>query len=249
MKTTICTFRDILFAIVVVSLGLAGPVGAGGVDTDFTEATIAATGLSLDVPIPANGNITLDTVNDYLVATITASCSMYSERLGAPFAYALKPSCTTNWYMETDVELLSDDPENPTTTDRFNAGLTVYEDTDGFAPDFTYTLQNWPNYATKCVQLQGMGDNIPSVALDIASTVNRVTLRIEVEEDGDGAIYKFYYDLNDANGMQYLTTYASSIDNSRGAVFIKGADYPNSAAFHSFEVGPPDTAGTLIYGR
>jgi len=59
------------------------------VDTDFTEATLAETGLSLDIPNPSLASVTLDDANDQLVFTTMGNTDMWGSRNNAPIAYVL----------------------------------------------------------------------------------------------------------------------------------------------------------------
>ncbi len=201
--------------------------------TDFSEATLPETGLSLDVPNPADGDITLDTANDRLVATAHNGTNMWTARNDVPMAYVAKPA-SSHWYVQTEVELLTPDGGF------FIAGLTVYEDADGGLPEFTYALSNWPDSGARKLSLQGLGDNNPLI--DAATDVNRAILRIEVQEDGAGPgidRYTFRYDLLDGNGLRTLGIHDTSIDNARAGIYLKSRDdgQMRSAGFHSFELG------------
>ena len=240
-------FRKQFFASALL-LTLTGAAQAGVIDTDFSEATIAATGMSLDQPNTANGEVSLDTVNDQLVLTSHFATNMYSARNDAPIAYVTKPTADT-WYVETDIELV--DP----TDVFFLGGLTVYGDTDGALPNFTYHLNNWPNSGSRSVQLQGLGDNNPNVSA--STTADNVILRIEFENDGGaGGLdqYTFLYDLLDGNGMQTLTTYDVDVANDRIGAFTKSrGDSPGAAvALNSFkvvaQVVPEPSSVMLILG-
>ena len=239
-----------LFGALVI-MAVASNAQAGVIDTDFTEATIAATGISLDQPDTANGEITLDTVNDRLVLTSHNATNMWTSRADAPIAYVTSPN-TSSWYVETDIVLST--PGN----DYFQGGLTVYADSDGALPDFAYYFNNWPNSGSRRVQVQGLGTNIPNVSsAGIAAT--NVILRIEYEQDGGaGGLdrYTFKYDLLDGNGLQTLTTFDADIPNGRVGAFTKsrgnvgaGDDLGDAVALNSFTVVPePSTVVSIIIG-
>ena len=85
-----------------------------------------------------------------------------------------------------------------------------------------------------------MGDNNPNVSVSAGGATN-VVLRMEVKEDIDGAghaRYTFKYDLLDGSGMQTLTTYDSTFDNSRVGVYLKTERaQTRTVYFNSLEIG------------
>jgi len=241
--------KRLLAALVIMAV--ASNAQAGVIDTDFTEATIAATGMSLDQPNTANGEITLDTVNDRLVLTSHNATNMWTSRADAPIAYVTSPN-TSSWYVETDIVLTT--PGN----DYFQGGLTVYADSDGAVPDFAYYLNNWPDSGSRRVQLQKLGGGAPNVSSPGFATAN-VILRIEYQQDGGaGGLdqYTFKYDLLDGNGLQTLTTYDADIPNGRVGAFTKsrgnvgqGDDLGDAVGLNSFTVVPePSALLSLLIG-
>jgi len=207
--------------------------------TEFTEATLAEVGLLTDIPNPGLASITLDADNDRLVFSTTGNTDMWGARNNAPIGYVLKPA-GPQWFMQTELELGS-------TGNQQVFGFTVYGDTDGARPDFTYGLDYW-NPATPMVKLQGLGDNDP-IFFASAEDVTRVILRIEVEDDGGGpgiARYACKYDLLGGAGMQTLTTYDSSFINARVGVAIKTGNTGRTAWLHNLEIDDVGNAGALI---
>ncbi len=159
---------------------------------------------------------------------------MWFIRDDAPIAYLSKPS-SGHWFIETDIEVLT--PEDFL----FHAGLTVYEDSHGAVPAFTYALSNWLGPESRHVILQGLDDDNPNVS--VPATAKRITLRLEVREDPGGQgpdHYTFLFDLKDGRGMQTLTTHRATIDNSRAGIYLKSRqeDGVRSVAFHRLKIGP-----------
>ena len=215
---------------IVASLALL-PLSSHAVilSTDFTEANLAATGLSVDIPNAGLGNATMNTADDRLEFVATGNTDMWGARNNAPIVWAAKPTAA-NWFIQVEVEYPSSDNGRV-------LGLTVYADSDGSRPDFTYALDNWTGQAFGAVRLQGLGDNNPNIST--ATTQQRVILRLEVEEDGGGAGIARYtpmYDLLNGGGMQSLPTYDSNFDNSRAGVFMK-TNGAKTGYIHSFELG------------
>ncbi|MDP6513117.1 MAG: fibronectin type III domain-containing protein, partial [SAR202 cluster bacterium] len=206
--------------------------------TDFSEATYSEVGLLRDIPSSGLASITLDDANDRLVFATTGNTDMWATRNNAPIGYILKPTGPL-WFMQAEIELA--------TTDNGQVfGLTVYEDTDGAKPDFTYGLDYW-NPANPMVKLQGLQDNNPDINVSAAGAT-RVILRIEVEDDAGGAgiaRYTLKYDLLGGSGMQTLTTYDSGFSNARVGVALK-TNTGRTTYIHDLEIDNVGDAGALI---
>ncbi len=132
-----------------------------------------------------------------------------------------------------------------------NAGVVVYADNDGDKPAFTFSLDNWDGADSGKVSLQALRYAIPGGNASTNTTVQKVILRMEVEEDGGGVgtdSYTFKYDLLGGAEMQTLTTYDSSFDNSRVGVFLKD-NTSSDVYFNTLEVAPePATMSLLALG-
>jgi len=205
------------------------PARPNQIDTDFTEATFGDVGILRDVPNADLASITLDEANDRLVFATPGNTDMWGARNNAPIAYILKPD-GPRWFMEAEVELA-------TTGNQQVFGLTVYEDTDGANPDFTYGLDYW-NPGTPKINLQGLGDNNPLVNVSAAGTT-RVILRMLVEDNGGGpgvTRYTCKYDLLLGDGMQTLTTYDTSVTNARVGVALKTGNNGRIGYVHDLEI-------------
>ncbi len=211
------------------------------IDTDFTEATLSEVGIIRDIPNPSLASITLDDANDRLVFATTGNTDMWGTRNNAPIAYVLKPSGPL-WFVQTELELAS-------TGNGQVFGFTVYEDTDGARPDFTYGLDFWGGAGGSMIKLQGLGDNNPNVNTN-AGGATRVILRMEVEDDGGGGgatRYTCKYDLLLGAGMQTLTTYDSGFSNARAGVALKTGNNPGRTTYlHDLEIDNVGSPGTLI---
>jgi len=208
------------------------------VDTDFTEATLAETSLSLDIPNPSLASVTLDDANDQLVFTTMGNTDMWGSRNNAPIAYVLKPT-GGQWFMQAEVEY-------PDVSNGKVMGFTVYADVDGSRPDFTFGLDNWGGQSGGLINLQGLADNNPLVR--IGTTAQRVVLRLEVDEGagpGGGDLYTAKYDLLDSGGMQTLGTYESTFDNSRAGIFLKSST-GRTGIFHNLEIAPEPGSMALL---
>ena len=204
------------------------PARPNQIDTDFTEATFGAVGILRDIPNSGLASITLDAGNDRLVFATTGNTDMWGTRNNAPIGYILKPGGPL-WFMEAEIELA-------TTGNQQVFGLTVYEDTDGAKPDFSYGLDYW-NPVTPMINLQGLGDNDPLTNVTAVGTT-RVILRMEVEDDGGGAgiaRYTCKYDLLLGAGMQTLTTYDTSFSNARVGLALKSVA-ARTAYVHNLEI-------------
>ncbi|MDP6513119.1 MAG: hypothetical protein QF878_08040, partial [SAR202 cluster bacterium] len=190
------------------------PARTNRIDTDFTEATFDDIGILRDIPNSGLASITLDDPNDRLVVATTGGTDMWGSRNNAPIGYILKPTGPL-WFMETEIEYATADSGKV-------FGLTVYSDSDGAKPDFTFGLDRWAG-GTGLIKLQGLGDNNPNISV-IASNATRVVLRVEAEDDGGGpgfARYTLKYDLLLGGGMRTLTTYDSNFSNARVGLVMK----------------------------
>lgn len=233
MNTRITRTLTVMLAVAL----MAGTASAATINTDFTEASLAAAGVSTDVPNGAVASATLDDPNDRLVLAATASTDMWFTRSDAPFAYILSPA-GSSWFIETEVEFGTDSAGKV-------AGITVYGNANNTRPEFTLGLDNWAGSGAGLVHLQGLGGGAPTTS--VGTTDQRVTLRLEFEQDaGAGGLdrYTAYYDLGSGGGQQLLGFHDEDVANARAAMFLK-TNTANDAWFHSFEVGTAAAPTTM----
>jgi len=228
----------VFFVSAATLLFTGGALQAAMVNTDFTEATLAATGLSTDIPNPSLASITLDGANDRLVLSTFGGTDMWGARNNAPIAYILKPT-TANWYMQAEIEY-------PDSSGGKVMGFTVYSDADGSKPDWTFGLDNWAGQSGGLINFQGLADNNPLIRL--SSPAQHGILRLEVQE-GAGAggtnRYTAMYDLLDGNGMHTLGTYDSGFSNARAGIFLK-SNTGRTGYFDNLTIVPEPTTLALL---
>ena len=219
------------------------PARTHRIKTDFTEATFGHIGLLRDIPNAGLASITLDAANDRLVFATTGNTDMWVVRNNAPIGYVLKPS-GPQWFMQAEVELA-------TTNIQQVVGFTVYEDTDGAHPDFTFGLDFWGGAPASMVKLQGLADNDPNMNVS-AGGATRVILRLEVEDDGAAAgiaRYTALYDLLGGNGIQILGTYDTDFSNVRVGIALKTSVSGRTSYIHNLEIDNVGSPGTVLIIR
>ncbi len=212
----------------------------GAVITSFEEASLSPSVL-LDVPSASLGSVVFDAVNDELDFNAGGSTDMWGARSNAPIAWTAIPAglaIGATWTVETQVRI------NDATTGTQVAGITFYGGPDGARPDFSFGLDVW-NANARAVRLQGLGDNNPNASLTVPTDVNRVFLRVAIQEAGAADTYNFYYKVNAGDAWQQIpgvaTNYQSSFANSRVALFYKTAAAKAGAAFTFFNVQDAST--------
>ncbi len=212
------------------------------VQTTFDEVALHPA-VFLDVPLPATAAVTFDDVNDELDFSATAATDMWGARANAPIAWtAIPPGLVTggSWAAETEVRI------NDATTGTQVAGLTFYGGPDNARPDFSFGLDVW-DANNRAVRLQGLGDNNPNASVAVASTVDRVILRMAVSENGASDLYNFFFKVNPGDAWTQIggvaLNYTSSFTNSRVGLVYKAGAPRAGAAFTYFNVvdtsGPP----------
>lgn len=205
------------------------------VQTSFEEASLPAA-ISLDVPNAAFGTISFDSVNDELDFSALASTDMWGARSNAPIAWTAGPTGLANgstWTLETEVRI------NDPTTGTQVAGVTFYGGPDGARPDITFGLDVWDSN-NRAVRLQGLGDNNPNTAIGVSTSVNRVFLRVVVQEGGATDTYNFYFRVNSGDAWQQIPgvaiNYQTNFANSRVGLTYKTGAAKAGAAFTFFNV-------------
>jgi hypothetical protein len=223
--------------IFLTTLLAALPLSAA-VQTTFDEAVLPAA-VVLDVPNATFGSISFDAVNDELDFNAAGNTDMWGARNNAPIAWTAIPSGLTNgstWTVETEVRI------NNVAENNQVAGITFYGGPDGARPDISFGLDNW-DPATRAVRLQGLGDNNPNTA--IATTANKVFLRVVVQEAGATDTYNFYFKVNAGDAWQQIpggaVNYQTSFSNARVGLTYKTGAAKSGAAFTFFNVQDAST--------
>ena len=196
--------------------------------------------LNFDTPNTGQGNVSYDGMNKEYHFTANGNLNMWTSRMNAPIAWTPSPivAMGQTWFIETHVRL------NNLSQDRQIAGITFYGGPDGALPDFGFQLHNWPT-APFTVRLQGHGDNNPNVGSGTLPG-DSVFLRVEVTENGASDAYEFFYKVNAGDPWTSLTTYNSSIDNSRVGIFYKTNGAKDGAVFSEPAVGLVDAPHVIL---
>lgn len=231
--------------------------------SDFDEADLASTGLTIDTPNTNlttidSGTVTLNTVDQRLDLAANGA-NTWAAREGAPIAYVASPSVATGekWYAETQITLADSTGGN---TEFDQAGITFYNGVLGGSPgsDNTGTHQSlfvgisdWNAWDHR---VQGFADNNPNVAVAATTTDDNFFYRVEVTENGASDLYNFFYkeDAGDAWTQFGAPDLAQDFDNTAVGVFIKSHNNNTtaSAGFNSFTVGivVPEPSSSSLAG-
>lgn len=211
----------VLLLVAAVVLGSALSTQAAIVDNFDGSSFDGRWGL--DMPNPALGDITLDTVNDWAHFQAYGSTNMWTARDNAPILWTTTP--TGPMYAETHVMM-------PAAQNGSVAGLTVYDNVDGAKPNFSFGLDQW---GSPLVKLQGLGTNNPSIATAIPG--GEAWLRLELYPDaGAGGLDRYVarYKLNDADPWSNLGTLDRDVANARMGMVLKTNTGGKSSDFSYF---------------
>lgn len=246
-----------------IAIGLTAVLAAGAVSaetitfhTDFDEADLASTGLTIDTPSTsgaASGTVSLNTGNEQLDLTANAA-NMWTTREGAPIAWVAAPSVSAGetWFVETQA-FMTDDAEG-TASLYSQAGITFYDGTPGANPGDTaapfLALNDWNNWnvVAQAVSVGGGGSSSASAHLGTAAGA---FLRIEITEGGVTDTYNSFYKVNEGDSWTQLTGWAvdhtSDAVNSAVGLFMKshGTNPADAAQFDHLTVGVIPEPATL----
>ncbi|MDF7799594.1 hypothetical protein P4C99_08960 [Pontiellaceae bacterium B1224] len=243
--------------------GIAAVLGVGSAvadtttfHTDFDEADLASTGLTIDTPStdgPDSGTISLNTANHQLDFTAYGA-NMWTLREGAPIAWVAAPTVEAGetWFVETQVNMINGEAGNAAQYKQ--AGITFYDGTPGANPgdeDAPFlVLNDWNNWNVNAQAFTiGGGQNSGSPDLGEATGA---FLRIEITEGAVTNSYNYFYKINEGDAWTRLTGWAenqtSVASNSVVGLFLKSHNNNTTGAaqFDYLSVGLVINEGATV---
>jgi len=239
-------------ATVLLAIGATSMVWAD-VTTTFSGATLDPN-IYLDIPNSSDATAYLDTGNGGLRMVGNSNIDMWWMRNSIPFAWTPKPTVSEGQTWRAETELHFNSPSGYLRI----AGITLYGGPDGAGGtndgmDFTFGLDQWD--AASAVWVQGLGDNAPGNAPGNLTSdelgVDSVCLRLDVTEGNALDTFAFYYKLAPADDWLSLGSFQAKFNDSRVALFLKGAaDDPSvmDVTFTSFSVTEAPEPSTCALG-
>ncbi|YCM46989.1 hypothetical protein V2O64_24405 (plasmid) [Verrucomicrobiaceae bacterium 227] len=230
--------------------------------TDFDEADLASTGLTIDTPntdigTADSGTVTLNTEKQTLELASNAA-NLWTLREGAPIAWVASPTVAPGqtWYVETTITHEDSTGDN---SEWDQAGITFYSGTAGNNPgsenvDRAFQslfagINDWNAWAHR---VQGLADNDPDFSVEASTDDDTFEYRVEITEGGASDIYNFFYREDPADlWTQYgPTDLEQDFDNTAVGLLIKSHNNnaTSSTAFDRLTIGlvPQPNAGPFV---